>query len=402
MSHLTLSNLFAPSAPHINNSSLTALLRLDLNMGIHDNVISDDTRLVRSLPTIHELIARNAKVVILSHFGRPIGTPDPRFSLIPIALNLRKYVTCPILFSTDCIGPSAKTAIEEACPGSIIILENLRFHEGEETNTSEFSSQLAILGDVYINDAFSCSHRAHASIVGLPKLLPAYAGRALEAELTALEGILHHPQRPIMTIVGGAKISTKLDLLKNLVTKMDYLVLGGGMANTFLAAKGIPVGNSLMEESLIDAAKTIMSLAEAHGCVLILPSDVVVSTSLKDKFVRTIILDQLSPADCIFDVGPDTLNHIESIMDSCKTVLWNGPLGVFEIPPYDASSHRLAQMIAARTEKGLISVAGGGDTLAALHTARSEDGFTHTSTAGGAFLEWLEGKVLPGISALQN
>lgn len=389
----TLSNLPATTPP------LRVLLRLDLNMPLQNNEILDDTRLVRSLPTITELLSQNHKVVILSHFGRPTNL-NPRLSLAPIALNLRKYFTCPILFADNCIDSSAKMAINEACPGSIIVLENLRYHIGEESNDTSFTAQLAELGDIYVNDTFSASHRPHASIVGLPQLLPNYAGRALEAELKALNNVLAHPQKPVMAIVGGAKISTKLDLLKNLVSKVDYLVLGGGMANTFLAAQGISVGKSLKEDTLFEAAKDIIDLAQEQSCTLILPTDALVSSSLTDQSTRNIPIDQLAPIDCIFDVGAQTLKHIESVMQKCKTLLWNGPLGVFETPPYDTSSRSLAEMISVLTKQGLISVAGGGDTLSALHASGCQDNLTYTSTAGGAFLEWLEGKDLPGIVAL--
>lgn len=391
----TLSNLPVASL------SLRVLLRLDLNMPLQNNIIVDDTRLVRSRLTITELLSKNHKVIILSHFGRPTEQ-DPRLSLAPIALNLRKYFTCPIIFAADCNNASAKMAINEACPGSIIILENVRYHAGEESNETTFAAQLAELGDIYVNDAFSASHRPHASIVGLPQHLPSYAGRALEAELKALNNVLAHPQNPVMAIVGGAKISTKLDLLKNLVSKVDYLVLGGGMANTFLAAQGLSVGKSLKEDALFIAAKEIMDLAEQHNCTLILPTDALVSSSLTDQSVRTIPISRIKSDDCIFDVGPETLKHIESMMQQCKTLLWNGPLGVYETPPYDTSSYCLAKMISLQTTQGLTSVAGGGDTLAALHAAECENNLTYTSTAGGAFLEWLEGKELPGILALEK
>lgn len=376
------------------------LIRLDLNMTLQDYQLLDDTRLVRSIPTIQYLLDRHMKVIVLSHFGRPKGV-ELSSSLIPIGLQFRRYFTCPILFATDCQGNSARLAIEEACPGSIILLENVRFHPEEEGGGLSFAQELASLAQVYVNDAFSVSHRAHASVSGIPHYLPAYAGLALEAELKALESVLNSPQKPVVAIVGGSKISTKLDLLKNLVTKVDCLVPGGGMANTFLAAQGISVGNSLKEEGLFEAARDILRLADQNHCKILLPHDVCVAKNLTDQTPRVINLESMGEDDCIYDVGPKTIEEIKQVIKNCRTVLWNGPLGVYEVPPYDTSSRQLADLMAELTKAGsLISVAGGGDTLAALNRAGHAESLTYSSTAGGAFLEWLEGKTLPGVKAL--
>lgn len=380
----------------------TVLLRLDLNLPIINNTIVDDSRICRSLPTIQGLLDRNYRVVILSHFGRPKGL-NPKESLIAVALHFRQYFTCPILFSSDCIGPSVQMALQEAPPGSLIILENLRFHPEEEGNDSQFAKEISSLGQAYINDAFSASHRSHASIVGIPKFLPAYTGLAMAAELEALEKFLIQPKPPVMAIVGGSKISTKLDLLKNLVTKFDYLVPGGGIANTFLAALNHNIGISLREEAYMDSAREIMDLAQQHKCQIILPEDAQVSSSLTGTQHREIKLSSIKDNEAIYDVGSKTIEKIQSILKSCKTVIWNGPLGVYEVPPYDKSSRDLAEFISRQTCAGeLVSIAGGGDTLAALKMSGHLTDFTYTSTAGGAFLEWLEGKQLPGIEALQQ
>ena len=366
-------------------SNKTILVRLDLNLPIQDQWITDDTRIQRSLKTLKYLIDQNAKVIILSHLGRPTGKIKSELSLAPIARLLKSYLNCPILFSNDCIGDAPKTAIRHAPFGSIIMLENLRFHPGEETNDPEFAQQLSALGDIYINDAFSCSHRAHASVVGLAKLLPSAAGFGMIDEVNALSSVLTTPTRPVMAIVGGSKVSTKLDLLLNLIKKVDYLVLGGGMANTFMLAQGHNIGESLVEPDLVSMAKTIISQADLNYCQLILPIDYQSSKGpLK-----------------IMDIGPKSGENIKSILNICKTVVWNGPVGVFEIPPFDQGSVDLAQHISHLTKSGnIISVAGGGDTIACLAKAGVDNDFTYTSTAGGAFLEWLEGKDLPGIRVL--
>ena len=375
------------SLDQVDVTNKTVLLRLDLNLPFQDQHISDDTRIRRSLKTISYLLKHKAKIVILSHRGRPKGVDDATLSLAPVAQALHRYVDCLILFANNCIKDSADFAIRSAPFGSIIVLENLRFHVGEESNDLDFAKDLAALGDLYVNDAFSCSHRAHASVVALAQLRPAIAGFALAEELTALNAILTNPQRPLMAIVGGSKVSTKLDLLHNLISKVDYLALGGGMANTFLLAQGQDIGESLAEPDLVPMARDIINAAKDHNCNLILPED------------------YQSPSDSlkIMDMGPQTVEAIKSILDQCRTLVWNGPVGVFEIPPYDQGSVAIANHAARLTQEGkLISVAGGGDTLACLNKAMVEDQFTYTSTAGGAFLEWLEGKELSGVVALRK
>jgi phosphoglycerate kinase len=367
----------------------TVLLRLDLNIPMENQCVSDDTRIVRALPTLTELLKRQAKVVVLSHFGRPEGKPNFNLSLFPVAEILQSYLSCPLLFASDCIGAAAEIGVANASYGEVVFLENLRFHPEEEKNDPKFAKQLASLGDIYVNDAFSCSHRAHASIVGICDNLPAVAGRAMEAELNALQSLLTTAARPIMAIVGGSKVSTKLELLANLVTKIDILVLGGGMANTFLLAQGKDVGNSLVEPDLVKAAQDRMALAEKNKCRLILPEDYASPTSPPEGPLT------------IMDIGPQTIQTIKSAIDTCQTVVWNGPVGVFEVPPFETGSVALATAIAQKTQAGkLVSIAGGGDTLACLNKAQVGDKFTYTSTAGGAFLEWLEGKRLPGVAAL--
>ncbi len=379
------------------------LIRLDLNLPIQDGRITDTTRIERCLPTLRELIDKEAKIIVLSHYGRPKGRKDNSFSLKPLALALKEFINTPIHFVDDCVGPQVQEAIDQLKEGEILVLENLRFYAEEEANDPQFSRQLADLGHIYVNDAFSCSHRAHASVVGIPSYLPSYGGRAMQAELQALTQIMGQTKRPIMAIVGGSKVSTKLDLLTNLVGKMDYIVIGGGMANTFLKAQGHPIGASLVEDKMIPTAQEILKAAQRSGCQILLPKDVQVTQDLKPH-PSSVIVDVTMVQDdhLIADIGPQSVQHIAQILDTCQTLVWNGPVGVFEIPPFDQGSVKLAQCIAERTSKGLISVAGGGDTLAALQLAQCGDRFTYTSTAGGAFLEWLEGKVLPGVEALRN
>jgi phosphoglycerate kinase len=369
----------------INVTQQNVLVRLDLNIPMKNQVVNDDTRLVRALPTLNELIKKDARIIILSHFGRPEGQINPEFSLEPVAKLLTKYLDCPVRFASDCIGEVATSVIQNTPYGEVVILENLRFHPGEEQNDPFFAQQLAQLGDIVVNDAFSCSHRAHASVVGIGDYLPIVAGRAMQAELTALQSILTDPTRPLMAIAGGSKVSTKLELLTNLVSKVDYLALGGGMANTFLLAQGKDIGESLAEPNLVKQAQSIMAKAQENNCTLILPQDY---TTPEDTFK-------------IMDIGETSIRTIQSALDHCKTVVWNGPVGVFEVPPFDKGSVAIAHYIAQKTQEGkLISVAGGGDTLACLHKADVGDQLTYTSTAGGAFLEWLEGKTLAGISTL--
>ncbi|AIK96710.1 phosphoglycerate kinase [Candidatus Odyssella acanthamoebae] len=369
----------------INVTQQNVLVRLDLNIPIRNQEVSDDTRITRALPTLNELIKKDARIIILSHFGRPKGQVNPEFSLQPVARLLTEYLDCPVHFASDCIGEAADFAIRNTPYGGIVLLENLRFHREEEQNDPYFAQQLAQLGDIFVNDAFSCSHRAHASVVGIGDYLPIVAGRAMQAELMALQSILKEPKRPLMTIAGGSKVSTKLELLTNLVSKVDYLVLGGGMANTFLLAQGTDIGESLAEPDLIEQAHTIIAKAQENNCTLILPQDYATPDG----------------AFKIMDIGVTSIRTIQSALDQCQTVVWNGPVGVFEVPPFDKGSVAIAHYIAQKTQEGkLVSVAGGGDTLACLNKAGVGDQLTYTSTAGGAFLEWLEGKTLAGISAL--
>ena len=380
-----------------------ALVRVDFNVPLQDGVISDDTRLRAALPTIEVLRKAGAIVVLLAHFDRPKGKVVAAMSLEPVAEPLAALIGAPVAFASDCIGPVAQAAIEALTPGDVILLENLRFHAGEEANAADFAKALAQLGDLYVNDAFSAAHRAHASTEGLAHLLPAYAGQAMRRELEALELALGKPQRPVLGIVGGSKVSTKLDLLMNLVGRLDHLAIGGGMANTFLFAQGIEVGSSFCEKDLADTAREIMAMAKTKGCELLLPIDVVVAEKMEAGVPsRTCGLDAIGPLDRILDAGPKTAERLISVMQSAKTLIWNGPLGVFEIPPFDAATVAAAKAAAALAKSGkLIAVAGGGDTVSALAHAGVTDDFSFVSTAGGAFLEWMEGKTLPGIAALE-
>lgn len=381
-----------------NAQGKCVLIRLDLNLPLKDGQVSDLTRLERSLPTLKELTSRGAKVILLSHLGRPKGV-DPSLSLKPIAIALEEAMRpTPVEFCDAPYGPAVQQAIDDMPTGSILLLENIRFHKEEEQNDKEFTRLLASWGDVYVNDAFSASHRAHASTQGITHFLPSYAGRLMEEELKALELSLGNPERPLMAIVGGAKVSTKLPLLENLLPKVDVMVIGGAMANTFLAAQGHEVGASLYEPGLVDTAHDML----AKGQDILLPQDVVVSLDLGDQeHIRTCRAEDVQPNEKIFDIGPLSCQNIIEAMKTCKTLLWNGPLGVFECPPFDQGTIELAQKAAALTKAGkLLSVAGGGDTVAALSHANVLGDFTYVSTAGGAFLEWLEGKPLPGVEAL--
>jgi phosphoglycerate kinase len=381
-----------------------ALVRVDFNVPMQDGQVGDDTRLRAALPTIHALSIRGAKVVLLSHFDRPKGKVTPSMSLKPLVEPLSALLEQPVAFASDCIGSPAQQSVADLEPGGVILLENLRFHAGEEADDPAFAADLAKLGDLYVDDAFSAAHRAHASTSGLAKLLPAYAGLAMELELDALDKALGSPVRPVIGIVGGSKVSTKLDLLKNLVTKLDYLAIGGGMANTFLYAQGHPVGASYCEKDLKATAEEIMQRAAANGCELLLPLDVVVSERLEPHapyFTRA--LDDVDEAERILDAGPKTVAKLNAVIDTAKTLIWNGPLGVFEVQPFDAATVAVARHAAARAKAGaLIAVGGGGDTVSALHHAGVAADFTFVSTAGGAFLEWMEGKPLPGVEVLQG
>jgi phosphoglycerate kinase len=380
------------------------LLRVDLNVPMKDGVVTDATRIERVAPTIAELSDKGAKVILLAHFGRPKDGPDPALSLAPIAAATETVLDRRVHFAPDCVGEVAKGAVEAMAGGDILLLENTRFHKGEEKNDPDFVKALAANGDVYVNDAFSAAHRAHASTEGLAHLLPAYAGRTMQAELEALEKGLGNPHRPVVAIVGGAKVSSKIDLLMNLVKKVDALVIGGGMANTFLAARGTDVGRSLCEHDLAATAKQIMIEAATAGCAVVLPVDGVVAREFKAGAASETVTIDAVPADAmILDVGPKTVETVNAWIDRAATVVWNGPLGAFEIAPFDAATVAAAKFAAAQTGEGrLVSVAGGGDTVAALHHAGVADDFTYVSTAGGAFLEWMEGKPLPGVDVLRR
>ncbi len=378
------------------------LVRVDLNVPMKNGKVTDATRIERVAPTINELADAGAKVILLAHFGRPDGKRDPAASLEPVAWATEAVLDRRVHFAGDCVGPQAAKAIASMEDGDVLLLENTRFHAGEEANDPEFARQLAENGDAFVNDAFSAAHRAHASTEGLAHLLPAYAGRTMQAELEALEKGLGAPKTPVVAIVGGAKVSTKIDLLTNLVGKVDALVIGGGMANTFLAAQGVEVGKSLCEHDLADTARQILSTAETTGCAIVLPVDAVVAREFKANALSETVSVAGVPADAmILDVGPKTVAAVNEWINRAETLVWNGPLGAFEIAPFDRGTMAVARHAGSETLSGrLISVAGGGDTVAALNQAGVADEFSYVSTAGGAFLEWMEGKELPGVAAL--
>ena len=380
------------------------LVRVDLNVPVSGGTVTDSTRIERVAPTLKELSAKGAKVILLAHFGRPKEGPAAEFSLQPIAGAVAEVLGQPVAFAADCVGSQAEAAVARMSDGDILLLENTRFHKGEEKNDPAFTDALARNGDLYVNDAFSAAHRAHASTEGLAHVLPAYAGRTMQAELDALEKGLGNPTKPVIAIVGGAKVSSKIDLLMNLVTKVDALVIGGGMANTFLAARGTSVGKSLCEHDLAATAKQIMIEAATAGCAIILPSDGVVAKEIKAGAANETVAIEACPADAmILDVGAATVEIVNQWIDRAATLVWNGPLGAFEIEPFDGATVAAAKHAAARTRAGkLVSVAGGGDTVAALNHAGVADDFTYVSTAGGAFLEWMEGKPLPGVDILKK
>jgi len=380
------------------------LVRVDINVPVEDGRVTDATRIERIVPTIRDILEKGGKPILLAHFGRPKGKRVPEMSLKVVAPALTSALGVPVRFADDCIGEEAEKAVAALQPGEVLLLENVRFHPGEEANDPEFVKALARLGDVFVNDAFSAAHRAHASTTGLARVLPAAAGRLMEAELRALEAALGNPTRPVTAVVGGAKVSTKLDLLNNLVTKVDELIIGGGMANTFLAAKGIDVGKSLAEHEMTRTALSILEKAGDAGCTIILPADIVVAWEFKAGAEHKVLPANACPPDAmILDAGPETVRLIEDIFARSKTLVWNGPLGAFEIEPFDTATVAAARAAARLTKEGkLISVAGGGDTVAALNKAGVTQDFTYVSTAGGAFLEWMEGKVLPGVAALED
>jgi len=379
------------------------LVRVDLNVPMESGRVTDDTRIKAVLPTIRDIAEKGGKVVLLSHFGRPKGRDESQ-SLAPLAKVLESELGKPVAFAADCIGDTALDAVSRLASGGIVVLENTRFYPEEEKNAPDFVEALARLGDIYVNDSFSTAHRAHASTEGLAHKLPAFAGRSMETEISALTKALEAPERPVLAVVGGAKVSTKLALLGNLVAKVDVLVIGGGMANTFLAAQGYKVGKSLCEHDLADTARDILKKAEAAGCEIILPVDAVVTKEFKAGAAHRIIgVDEVADDELILDAGPKTVELVKAKLGQVKTVLWNGPFGAFEIQPFDAATVAVAQAVAAATKSGaLLSVAGGGDTVAALNHAKAGADFTYVSTAGGAFLEWLEGKALPGVEALKR
>ncbi|PZO79087.1 MAG: phosphoglycerate kinase [Mesorhizobium amorphae] len=380
------------------------LVRVDLNVPFENGAVTDTTRIERVAPTIRELADKGAKVILLAHFGRPKGAPEPQYSLAPIAEATSGVLGLPVAFAGDCVGEKAKTAVDALSDGGVLLLENTRFHKGEEKNEESFVRELAANGDIFVNDAFSAAHRAHASTEGLARALPAYAGRTMQAELDALERGLGEPERPVVAIVGGAKVSTKIDLLSNLVARVDALVIGGGMANTFLAARGLDVGKSLCEHDLAGKAREIEEAAKAAGCTLVLPTDAVVAKEFKANAANeTVAADRVPAHGMILDVGPKTVEAVTEWIDRAKTLVWNGPLGAFETEPFDRATMAAARHAAERTKAGkLVSVAGGGDTVAALNQAGVADDFSYVSTAGGAFLEWMEGKALPGVEALRR
>ncbi len=385
-------------------SGRRALVRVDFNVPMAEGRVSDDTRLRAALPTIRWLTERGAKVALLAHFDRPKGKRVDSMSLKPVVAPLSALLGRPVAWSDDCVGPEAEATVNGLEPGGVALLENLRFHAGEEANDEGFARQLAALGDLYVDDAFSAAHRAHASTEAVAHLLPAYAGLSMQRELEALDAALGSPKRPVIGIVGGSKVSTKLDLLKNLVTKLDKLAIGGGMANTFLYAQGHDVGASYCETELAETARDIIRLAGRNNCKLFLPLDIVVAEKMAPGApARVRGLGEVDEHERILDAGPETVARLKRAMDNSATLIWNGPLGVFEMPPFDAATVEAARHAAALAKAGrLIAVAGGGDTVAALHHAGVAGDFTFVSTAGGAFLEWMEGKALPGVDALKG
>ncbi|MCX5618042.1 phosphoglycerate kinase [Bombella sp. TMW 2.2543] len=379
------------------------LLRADLNVPMHEGAITDTTRIERVLPTIRELTEKGAKVILLSHFDRPKGKVVPEMSLAPVGKRLGELLGSPVAFAADCIGPKAKEAVDALKDGGVLLLENTRFHAEEEKNDPEFSKALAANGDIYVDDAFSAAHRAHASTEGVAHLLPAYAGRLMEAELKALSAALESPKRPVGAVIGGSKISTKLDLIGNVLDKVDVLFIGGAMANTFLAAEGVKVGKSLQESDMHETARKIAAHAKEKGCKLVLPVDAVVAREFKAGAASEVVpVDKVPEDTMILDAGPKTAELISKHLADLKTLVWNGPLGAFEIAPFDKATVEVARAAAKLTEEGkLLTVAGGGDTVSALRHAGVADRMSYVSTAGGAFLEWLEGKTLPGVEVLR-
>jgi phosphoglycerate kinase len=381
-----------------------ALVRVDINVPVEAGVVTDATRIEKIVPTVKDILSRGGSVVLLAHFGRPKGKVVPEMSLRVTLPALERALGLPVAFAEDCVGGPAKKAVAALPPGGVLLLENTRFHEGEEKNDAALAAGMAALGQIYVNDAFSAAHRAHASTEGIARLLPACAGRLMAAELKALNAALGEPERPVAAVVGGAKVSTKLDLLGNLIEKVEHLVIGGGMANTFLVAKGVQVGTSLAEREMADTASAILAKAEETGCAIHLPIDLVVAREFKAGADHEVVPVSHCPPDAmILDAGPSTVAVLDTVFRSCRTLIWNGPLGAFELQPFDAATNAAAAKVAELTRAGkLVSVAGGGDTVAALNKAGAAADFTFISTAGGAFLEWMEGKDLPGVAALMD
>jgi len=379
------------------------LTRVDINVPMANGRVTDTTRIDRIKPTIDAILERGGKPVLMAHYGRPKGKPVPDMSLGHVRAAVQEVLGVPVRFAEDCIGLPAKRGVSEISDGEVLLLENTRFHAGEEANDAAFAASLAALGDVFCNDAFSAAHRAHASTAAIARLLPSCAGRSMQAELEALEAALSKPTRPVVAVVGGAKVSTKLDLLGNLVGRVDMLVIGGGMANTFLAAQGKPIGKSLAEPDMAPTAREIMDKAATAGCRIILPEDVVVAREFKAGAENETVATDACPDDAmILDAGPASVAAVAAAFDGAKTLIWNGPLGAFEIPPFDTATNAAARHAAQLSRDGaLVSVAGGGDTVSALNISGAAADFTYISTAGGAFLEWMEGKVLPGVAALE-
>ena len=380
------------------------LVRVDLNVPMDKGRVSDDTRITRILPTIKKLVEQKAKVILLSHFGRPEGEFVRDFSLAPLVDVLSDHLDMEVRFGVDCVGVLAKLAVDGMKEGEVLLLENLRFHKEEKENSKAFAKEIASLGDYYVNDAFACSHRKHASIVGLAELLPSAAGLLMEREIKHLSDVMVEPKKPVAAIVGGSKVSTKIDLLKSLVKKVDYLFIGGGMANTFLHAKGFKVGQSICEKSLKSTALKIIEQAEKRGCEIMIPSDAIVAPTLSESpKCKVVSVKNIPEKEMILDIGPRTVHEWGTKLENCKTVVWNGPLGAFEVIPFDVGTTSVARVISGLTGSGsLKSVAGGGDIIAALSRGGLRHSLTYISTAGGAFLEWLEGKDLPGVKVLRK
>lgn len=388
----------------INLTGKTVLTRVDINVPMENGIVTDSTRIDRIVPTIKEILKRGGKPVLLAHFGRPKGAVVPEMSLKHVVPALKEALGVPVNFAEDCIGLPAKKAVAALNAGEVLLLENTRFHEAETKNGSAFAASLAALGEIYCNDAFSAAHRAHGSTEGIAQLLPSCAGRLMQAELEALEAALSNPSRPVVAVVGGAKVSSKLDLLGNLVEKVEFLIIGGGMANTFLAAKGLSVGTSLCEHDLTETAREIMAKGKNSGCKIVLPKDIVVAQEFKENAPHEVVSAENCPeVGMILDAGPESTKAIIDVFENCSTLIWNGPLGAFEITPFDAATNATAAKAAELTKAGLlVSVAGGGDTVAALNKSDAAKDFSYISTAGGAFLEWMEGKTLPGVAALDS